>query len=93
MASGRCAGCGRIDSLRKISQHIVDCEKYYTLFQQDPSRCLTPAAEFERYCDEENSAVARAEQRGTRLAVRFAEINRHQAASAARWQRPPDILE
>lgn len=93
MASGRCAGCGRIDSLRKISQHIVDCQDYHALFAHDPTRCLTPAAEYQRYRHEENSAVARAEQRGTRLAVRFAHINRHQAASAVRWQRPPDILE
>lgn len=93
MAAGRCAGCGRIDSLRKIGQHIVDCVGYLTLFSTDSGRCLTPAGEYERYRREETSAVARAEQRGTRLAARFREINRHQAASAARWQRPPDILE
>lgn len=93
MAAGRCAGCGRIDSVRKISQHIVDCANFLALYQEDPDRCLTPAAEYERYRREDTSAVARAEQRGTRLAARFAEINRHQSASAARWQRPPDILE
>lgn len=93
MASGRCAGCGRIDSLRKISQHIVDCPLYVDLFHHDPDRCLAPAAEFERYRTEDNSAIARAEQRGTRLSARFAEINRHQAVSTARWLRPPDILE
>lgn len=93
MAQGRCAGCGRIDSLRKIGQHIVDCAHYVGLYSSDPGRCLTPAEEFERYRREDISAVARAEQRGTRLAARFREINRHQAASTARWQRPPDILE
>jgi hypothetical protein len=93
MASGRCAGCGRIDSVRKVGQHIVDCPQYLKLFTTHPGRCLTPAAEFERYRCEDNSAIARAEQRGSRLAVRFAQINRHQAASALRWQRPPDILE
>jgi hypothetical protein len=93
MAAGRCAGCGRIDSVRKVSQHIVDCADYLVLYQADPGRCLTPAGEYERYRREETSAVARAEQRGTRLAARFREINRHQAVSTARWQRPPDILE
>lgn len=93
MATGRCAGCGRIDSLRKISQHIVDCPLYLHLFDEQPDRCLAPAAEYERHRAEDNSALARAEQRGTRLAARFAELNRHQAASNARWQRPPDILE
>lgn len=93
MAAGRCAGCGRIDSLRKIGLHIVDCVDYATLFRTDPDRCLTPAEEYERYRREETSAVARAEQRGDRLAARFREINRHQAATTARWQRPRDILE
>lgn len=91
--AGRCAGCGRTDSLRKISLHIVSCEQYINLFLTEPERCLGPAAEFERFCVEENSAVARAEQRGSRLAVRFAEINKQQSRSAARWQRPKDILE
>lgn len=93
MASGRCAGCGRIDSLRKVSQHIVDCPEYLRLFQSDPGRCLAPAAEYERFRREDDSAIARAQQRGTRLAARFAEINRQHAVSAQRWARPPDILE
>jgi len=93
MAAGRCAGCGRTDSQRKISLHLVDCPQYIDLFQRQPERCLAPAAEYERFRNEDNSVVARAEQRGTRLAARFADINRHQAASAARWARPPDILE
>jgi hypothetical protein len=93
MAAGRCAGCGRIDSLRKISTHIVDCTAYLNLFQHNPLRCLTPAAEYERHRAEDTTPVARAEQRGTRLAARFAELNRQQLASVVRWQRPPDILE
>lgn len=93
MAAGRCAGCGRTDSLRKISTHIVDCPSYLNLFEHDPGRCLTPAAEYHRHRTEDNTPVAKAEQRGTRLAVRFAEINRQQLACVARWQRPPDILE
>lgn len=93
MAQGRCAGCGRVDSLRKISLHIVGCEKYIDLYANDPERCLAPVAEFERFCVEDNSAIARAERRGTRLAERFAQINEHQQRSAARWARPKDILE
>lgn len=93
MVAGRCAGCGRVDSLRKIGLHIVDCVDYVTLFRSDPDRCLTPAEEYVRFRHEDDSAVARAEQRGTRLAARFREINRHHAVSTARWLRPPDILE
>lgn len=93
MAAGRCAGCGRIDSLRKIRLHIADCTQYLKLFQHDPARCLTPADEYERHCREDKSALARAEQRGTRMTQRFAEYHQHQAASVARWQRPPDILD
>lgn len=93
MAQGRCAGCGRTDSVRKISQHIINCPEYSRLFQTDRARCLTPAAEYERYRIEDNSALAKAGRRGERLSVRFAEINRHQAASERRWQRPKDILE
>ncbi len=92
MATGRCAGCGRTDSTRKISQHIVGCPQYLNLFQEHPDRCLDPAAEYERYRRDDDSPVARAERRGTRLAERFDEINRHYAASRERWQRPPDIL-
>jgi hypothetical protein len=93
MATGRCAGCGRTDSHRKISLHIVDCHKYLELFQQHPERCLAPVAEHERYRTEDNSPVARAEQRGTRLTARFAEINQHHQRTAARWRRPKDILD
>jgi hypothetical protein len=93
MATGRCSGCGRTDSLRKISTHIVDCFAYLDLFQRDPARALGPAAEYERYRAEDRSPEARAEQRGERLQVRFAEINRQQAVSASRWAKPPDILD
>lgn len=93
MATGRCSGCGRIGSLRKINQHVIDCSQYIELFVSAPLRCLAPAEEYQRYQAQEHSAVAKAEHRGARLAARFAEINRHQAAATVRWQRPPDILE
>lgn len=92
MAAGRCSGCGRTDSVRKINLHIIECEDYVDLYLHDPARALTPAAEFERHRNED-TPEARAVARGARLQARFAEINKQQAASATRWARPPDILE
>lgn len=93
MAAGRCSGCGRTGSLRKISQHVVDCIDYQELFERDPAKALDPAVEHERFRAEECNPEARAHQRGERLQPRFAEINRQQSASAARWATPPDILD
>ncbi len=93
MATGRCSGCGRADSVSKISLHIVSCQAYSELFQRQPGKCLDPAAEAARYRAEEQNPEARAEQRGVRLEQRFAEINQLQAVSASRWSRPPDILD
>jgi hypothetical protein len=93
VAAGRCAGCGRTGSLRKITQHMVSCSDFIDLFGRDPAKALDPEAEYDRYRAEERNAEARAHQRGERLAVRFAEINRQQAASASRWAKPPDILD
>lgn len=93
MTTGRCSGCGRADSLRKIRLHIVDCSLYLDLFQRAPEGALDPAAEHERYRTEDRNPEARAEQRGERLEVRFAEINRQQSLSTFRWAKPPDILD
>lgn len=93
MALGRCSGCGRIDSHRKIGLHIVSCPDYLSLFVREPDRALDPVAEHDRYRAEDRSPQARAEQRGERLNARFAEINRQQAVSASRWAKPPDILD
>lgn len=93
MPAGRCSGCGRTDSLRKVRLHVVECTDYIELFRQEPARALDPHAEYVRYRREHGSPEARAVQRGHRLEVRFAEINRHQAASTSRWATPPDILE
>ncbi len=93
MASGRCAGCGRTGSLRKISQHIVDCCSYIELYERNPERCLDPVAELNRYRIHDGGSQARAEQRDERLRARFAEINRLQLTSANRGASPPDILE
>lgn len=93
MATGRCAGCGRINSLRKISQHIVDCQSYIELYERDPASCLDPVTELNRYREHGGGSQARAEQRDERRRARFAEINRQQLASASRWASPPDILE
>lgn len=92
MAAGRCSGCFLTGSLRRISQHILSCDRYNDLYSREPGRALTPQAEHERFRTE-NTPQARAEQRSHRLRARFAEINRHQAATANRWAQPPDILE
>jgi hypothetical protein len=93
MAAGRCAGCGRTNSLRKISLHMIDCVKYRELFEKDPVHAPGPAEEYQRHRREDTTPEARAVQRGLRLHTRFAEINRQQAHSAARWATPSDILE
>lgn len=93
MSAGRCSGCGRVDSLRKVSLHIVSCPDYLALYEQHPERALEPEAEYSRFRTEDTTPEARAQQRGARLEVRFAEINRQQAASATRWSKPPDILD
>lgn len=92
MPAGRCAGCGRTESMRKISLHIVECGRYIDLYARHPERALAPVAEYDRY-RRENTPEARAEQRGQRLHARFAEINRQQAASVTRWTTPPDLLD
>jgi hypothetical protein len=93
MATGRCAGCGRTDSLRKITVHIIECADYAALYERDPGLALTPQAEYDRFRREDDTPEAHARQRDQRLKARFAEINRAQAASASRWACPPDILE
>lgn len=93
MAAGRCAGCGRIDSLRKISHHMIDCTAYQEIFQNFPALALGPTEEYQRHRREDKTPEARAVQRGLRLRDRFADINRQQMVSAARWATPPDILE
>lgn len=93
MAAGRCAGCGRTDSARKVALHILTCQAYIELFERDPESALTPEAEFIRFRREDDTPEARALARGNRLHQRFTEINRQQVASASRWATPPDILE
>ncbi len=93
MASGRCAGCGRIESIRKIVLHTIDCPAYLDLYRRDPQKCLSPAEELERHRGEDTTAEARAQRRSDRAKLRSIEHNRHQAASAKRWATPPDLLD
>lgn len=90
---GRCAGCGRTGPESKINLHVIDCPDYLDLYARQPDKALTPVAEYTRYRTEDRNPEARAEQRSARLVVRFAEINRQQAVSAARWAKPPDLLD
>ena len=92
MSAGRCSGCGRIDSLRKIRLHIVGCEDYIGLFRQTPADALDPHIDYVRH-RRAQSPETRAVLRGHRLEARFAEINRQQQVSTSRWATPPDILE
>lgn len=93
MASGRCAGCHKTGSLRTIDTHVNTCEPYLALYRTDPANCPTPAEEYRRHRTEDATPEARALAREQRLTRRFAELNRHQAASTVRWATPPDILE
>lgn len=93
MAAGRCAGCGRTGSAKKIRAHAMTCPQYTELFQSDPGRCLDPEAEHERYRTEDNTSEARALRRHQRLTGSYAELERRQALQSARWRRPKDILE
>lgn len=93
MAAGRCAGCGRTDSARKVAVHVLACKAFIDVFEQDPERALTPEAELDRFRREDDTPEAKAVARGLRLEERFAAINRQQQVSASRWVTPPDILE
>ena len=55
---GRCAGCGKIDTVRAVERHTVSCEEYSRLYQQSPEKALSPAAEFARYQEQDRSEEA-----------------------------------
>jgi hypothetical protein len=93
MSAGRCAGCGRVDSCRKVSEHIVACGRYADLFATSPQLCLDPAAEFARHRAVTDTEHARAARRDARLRTRFAELDHRQTVSKTRWRTPPDILD
>ncbi len=93
MPLGRCSGCGETDSPRKISLHVLSCDRYLDVYASHPDCALDPVAEFERFRSEDDSPEARARRRGERLQARFAEINHWQAASTSRWRKPSDILD
>jgi hypothetical protein len=92
MPAGRCAGCGLIESMRKIQIHTLTCEPYLRLYQSDPHSCPDPAAELARYRVRSNTFESRALARDQRLSSRFAALDRHQTRQAARWATPPDLL-
>lgn len=93
MPSGRCVGCGFRESVRKVEVHILGCPDYLDVFRVDPARCLDPAAEHQRYQNEEDNPEARAVKRDFRLQDRFAELDRRHAVQAHRWRTPRDILD
>lgn len=92
MALGRCAGCGRTGSCKKVEVHALTCPQYLELFRTQPERCLDPAAEHDRH-KEQNTSEARAAQRDIRLRARFAEMERQQNIQGQRWRKPKDILD
>lgn len=93
MAAGRCAGCGLIDSSKKVGLHVMMCPQYLALYNSEPDRALDPEAEYERHQTEDNTSEARAERRDVKLRQRFAETHRRQSTQADRFKRPKDILE
>lgn len=46
MLRGRCSGCGKEDTTRKVQIHITQCPEYLALFRSHPDRALDPAAEY-----------------------------------------------
>lgn len=93
MPTGRCAGCGRIESLKKAEQHALTCPEYLKRYREHPESCLDPGAEFVRFKTEDDTSEARAERRDQRLQKRFADMDEQHARQAQRWQRPKDLLE
>ncbi len=92
MSLGRCSGCGYSSASTKVNNHVMTCSAYAALYRQNPGRCLSPTAEYERYRTVEDSPEARAARRETRIQVILADMERQYAAQAVRWQRPKDIL-
>ena len=85
---GRCEGCGKTGSPCKIRDHTLECEKWQALYAADPATALDPEASWRRWQD-----TGRSEERRERIG-KLAAIERDlQAAAAARFTRPPDILE
>ncbi len=93
MSAGRCAGCGLVESCRKVIEHILECAEFASLYRSSPERCLDPAAEYERVRNQEDTSETRARARDLRMADRFAELDRRSAVQTARWHKPQDILE
>jgi len=86
MAAGRCAGCGRQGSARRISHHTTECAPWLELFEADPSRALSPEAEYQRWQRE-----GRQEERDAHLAAVTSEARVRRSAAADRFRRR-DIL-
>jgi hypothetical protein len=94
MAKGKCAGCGvQKNSSKIMNQHIVVCEKYLEIYKIDPSRALSPEAEFLRYQNEDNNEEAKAERKDKRLSSIFEEIDTKREAQTLRWKKPKSILD
>lgn len=92
MAQGRCAGCGQVGPVSKIEKHVVGCPASATLFQADPDRLLTPAAEFLRWQREDCSPEAKAQRKETRLHTEFTRQDVRRAQQESRWATPADLL-
>lgn len=92
MASGRCSGCGRTGSAKKIALHIISCPAYIELHRTAPAQCLSPAAEADRHRTD-NTQQHRAQLRDERLLARFAALDNEVRVQAERWRTPPDLLD
>jgi len=93
MPTGRCAGCGYVNSDRRAKLHVVGCSDFLELFENDPDKALDPVTEYQRYKSEELTSDARAQRRDLRLTERFSELSALQDLQARRWTTPKDILE
>lgn len=86
-AQGRCAGCGKTGTARKIDVHTLDCEDFQVLHARSPAAALGAQAEYARWAGADK-AQGRLDRRDTGLAVTRAA----RAVQAQRFARLPDVL-
>jgi hypothetical protein len=63
------------------------CPEYKELYRSDRARALDPAAEYQRWLDQDKAA-----ERDDRRAAAVVLVDERRAAGAARFARPRDIL-
>lgn len=84
--AGRCEGCGRTDSVRKVTSHIQGCDRWLALYASDPALALSPEESARQW-----KGGGRASERAAYLLAVTSDIEGRRAAALERF-RPVDIL-